>query len=857
MGRPPFGQGDETRDDDGDAGRFPWMDSLVRWWRRVSSHGSRGVTRRRLAIGGGVILAGLVAAALAFGPVVRSRVAKEAERRNLDLSVGSVRPGFFAVELGDVRVRLRGVDGVEASLASVRVDLTAGLSVGGVSVHGGDLRIEGEPEDLLDALRRFRKAKEPSSAPRSDHRTALEATNLDVSWKLPSGVDLRATGVRASRTDDELRAGFDRLTATRARDAVHVTNADVALGTDDVLRSLHVASVLYEQLPSPRAPEAAPAQASTAEPSPPKDLPATAEASKTIVRTSSAVAAKPAPKPAADAPSSFDKIFSLPDLHAMRGRIASLARSLGDRLPAGSKIDVDGLAVKLDVGGEAVSFGPAPLSLARDGDLVRVSFKSDAADASGAADAHGPATKPPPTKAEGTPLSVEAVLPLGAGDVTARLSGGPVSLALLGVREGTKGLFDVGRGTLEGKGELSLSAAADALTFDGQIALHGLSVRHARLSPEPLRGIDLSVAAHGVLDDGGHLRVDDAELAMGALHLRAHGTIEETDDHLALGLSFDVAPASCQALVDSAPRGLLPIVQTTRMDGTFGATVRASFDTRDLDKLALEYTIDDRCRMTEVPRELSREHFREPFTHRIYHPDGTTGETTTGPGSADWTALEDISPFVVAAVLTTEDGAFYKHHGFNHGAIRNSIAANLKARRFVRGASTITMQLAKNLFLSREKTLSRKIEEVILTDYLEQVFSKDEMMELYLNIVEFGPDVYGVTQAADYYFGRRPADLDVTESFFLAMLLPSPLRYGKLHDKDEVPESWMRHLQALLRIAAKNGKIADAELETGLGERVFFWHPGDPKPTSRTPLRDPRDPPRDPYENDAEWQPVH
>ena len=115
---------------------------------------------------------------------------------------------------------------------------------------------------------------------------------------------------------------------------------------------------------------------------------------------------------------------------------------------------------------------------------------------------------------------------------------------------------------------------------------------------------------------------------------------------------------------------------------------------------------------------------------------------------------------MIAAVLTTEDGAFYKHHGFNHAAIRNSAAANLKARRFVRGASTITMQLAKNLFLSREKTLSRKIEEVILTDYLEQAFRKDDMMELYLNVIEFGPDVYGVTQAAEYYFGRKPEELE-------------------------------------------------------------------------------------------------
>ena len=134
-------------------------------------------------------------------------------------------------------------------------------------------------------------------------------------------------------------------------------------------------------------------------------------------------------------------------------------------------------------------------------------------------------------------------------------------------------------------------------------------------------------------------------------------------------------------------------------------------------------------------------------------------------------------------MLTTEDGGFFRHHGFNTCAIRTALIANIKAGRFVRGASTITMQLAKNLFLSREKTLSRKLEELILTDYLEQTFTKDEMMELYLNVIEFGPDVYGVTAAADHYFGRTPAELNLAECLFLASLLPQPLRYHHLRER--------------------------------------------------------------------------
>jgi hypothetical protein len=531
----------------------------------------------------------------------------------------------------------------------------------------------------------------------------------------------------------------------------------------------------------------------------------------------------------------------LPDLHAVRARIAAVAATVGKRVPDGSKVDIGGLSVKLDVGGEPFAFGPGPFTMERTGEVIRLTFTSEKVGAA------------PEDKPSGTPLSIDAELPLGTGDVTARLSGGPVSLALLGVQEGTKGLFDVGKGMISGKGQLVLSAAGDALTFDGAIALRSISVKQPRLSPEALRGIDFAVSARGLLDDAGRLRVDDAQLDMGALHVRTHGTIEETRDHFGVALAVDIAPAACQALLDSTPQGLLPLVRSARMTGTFGATSRVVFDTRTIDKLALDYTIDDRCRMAEVPPDLSRDRFTSEFTYRTYHPDNTPSETTTGPGTPAWTDLDNISPFMIAAVLTTEDGAFYKHHGFNHAAIRSSVAANLKARRFVRGASTITMQLTKNLFLSREKTLSRKIEEIILTDYLEQEFRKDDMMELYLNVIEFGPDVYGVTRAADFYFGRKPEELNLPESFFLASIMPTPLGYGRLRDKGAVSEGWMHHLQTLMEIAAKRGTISRAELAEGLAQPIVFVKPEDPRPEPRKPVTGVR---KDPYEEDSRWQPL-
>jgi hypothetical protein len=381
---------------------------------------------------------------------------------------------------------------------------------------------------------------------------------------------------------------------------------------------------------------------------------------------------------------------------------------------------------------------------------------------------------------------------------------------------------------LEGRGE--------SLTFDGEIGVRGLSVQDRRLASEVVRGLDLSVGARGVMSDKGEVRIDDAEASMGAIRARLHGGFEQTGDHFSTAMDFELPTASCEALLGSIPTALLPTVRGAQMTGTIGGSGRIAFDTRRLDDLALDYGIEDRCKMVDVPDELAKERFGRPFVHRIYTHDGKLTDETTGPDTSNWTDFDHISPFMQAAVLTTEDGAFYHHHGFNHAAIRNALLANLKARRFLRGASTITMQLAKNLFLTREKTLSRKLEELILTDYLEQAFSKEEMMELYLNIIEFGPELYGVTAAADHYFGRRPDELNLAESLFLSSILPQPVYYHRLYDRGEVGESWMRGIKARMEIAERTGKINAAELQEGLTEENVFHKPNAPRPPPRPPV---------------------
>jgi membrane peptidoglycan carboxypeptidase len=147
-----------------------------------------------------------------------------------------------------------------------------------------------------------------------------------------------------------------------------------------------------------------------------------------------------------------------------------------------------------------------------------------------------------------------------------------------------------------------------------------------------------------------------------------------------------------------------------------------------------------------------------------------------GPSNSDFRPLQAIPQRLQYAIMTSEDGAFFYHRGFLPDAIRESLIKNIKERRFARGGSTISMQLVKNLFLTRNKNITRKVEEMLITWLIEseRLVSKERMMEVYLNVIETGPMVYGVNEAAHFYFAKDVSKLTLAESFFIASIVPKP-----------------------------------------------------------------------------------
>lgn len=176
-------------------------------------------------------------------------------------------------------------------------------------------------------------------------------------------------------------------------------------------------------------------------------------------------------------------------------------------------------------------------------------------------------------------------------------------------------------------------------------------------------------------------------------------------------------------------------------------------------------------------------------------------------------------------LCSAEDATFRRHHGFSEYHIRNSIRADMEQGRFVRGGSTITMQLAKNLFLGREKTLSRKLQEVFLTWRLEQWLSKDRILEIYGNIVELGPGVFGFNSAGMYYFGKPFPELSVRETAFLVSILPGPSVYHRFGVRGEVPQYWNSYIDRLITICGNRGWIGRTQVEQALGDTLVFPGP--------------------------------
>ncbi len=348
--------------------------------------------------------------------------------------------------------------------------------------------------------------------------------------------------------------------------------------------------------------------------------------------------------------------------------------------------------------------------------------------------------------------------------------GGKVNIPFLQYRWNAEVAFDTVRFSV---GE---QQATDGLVaIAGNAALSGLEVNHRRIAAEKVRFGD------GSLDYSIRIGKDYYELDSTTTVLFNGLSVNpylryrpKPSKHVTLAIRKPDFPA--QELFSALPPGLFHTLEGLQTRGNLNFLLYFDADLKRPDSLTFSCELDR--------RDFSITHYgstffgmiNDTFTYTAYERGVPVRSFIVGPANPAFRQLDQISPYLRNAVLNSEDGGFFQHRGFLADAFRESIITNIREKRFARGGSTITMQLVKNVFLNRNKTIARKFEEVLIVWLMEnlQLSSKERMFEVYLNIIEWGPLVYGAQEASQYYFAKDVSRLNLAEAIFLASIIPRP-----------------------------------------------------------------------------------
>ncbi|KAA8477584.1 transglycosylase [Arcticibacter tournemirensis] len=231
-----------------------------------------------------------------------------------------------------------------------------------------------------------------------------------------------------------------------------------------------------------------------------------------------------------------------------------------------------------------------------------------------------------------------------------------------------------------------------------------------------------------------------------------------------------------QHVFDSFPIGLFESLEGMKVAGKLQYSLDFFLDAAQPDSVRFSSTLQPQGFRILKWGKINLQKINSPFIYTPYEYGKPMRDIKIGPENPDYTPIDQIAPELRNAVLTAEDPSFFSHRGFVEKSIRRSIATNFKEKAFKRGGSTISMQLVKNVFLNRQKTLARKVEEILIVWLIEnnRISDKRRMFEVYLNLIEWGRNVYGIGEASRYYFDKSPSNLNLGESIFLANIIPRP-----------------------------------------------------------------------------------
>lgn len=365
----------------------------------------------------------------------------------------------------------------------------------------------------------------------------------------------------------------------------------------------------------------------------------------------------------------------------------------------------------------------------------------------------------------------------------------------------------------------------------------------------------------GDLSSGIEWRLEDIELAVGASSSisaraggRLSGKVEVHGSKISLlGLDADLSldKVSCQDLAQLVPHALLGPVRAMTLKGVLKPSLQLKYvspsrapkesSTSDFVQVKVN-ELSRRCAFEGMNLELSPSPrvtrkgrrvdlsdvlwLNDPFTFTIDPQYSGSRSVQVGPETKDFVPYEELPSYVGGAMYLTEETGFWRGGALSIPLVTRALNTNLREGRFVYGGSTITQQLVKNIFLHRDKTLTRKFREGLIAARIVDSISKQRVLELYLNMIEFGPNIFGIQSAARYYFQKDARDINPEEAVFLAMLKVSPRRGEKWKKRGRSPSfTWwkQRSIQIFERLVAEG--LLTSSRARGAAPFILLWSP--------------------------------
>lgn len=372
------------------------------------------------------------------------------------------------------------------------------------------------------------------------------------------------------------------------------------------------------------------------------------------------------------------------------------------------------------------------------------------------------------------------------------------------------------------------------LRIDGSAAIQDLLVNHPKIASMDVAIPKARLDYHWVVSERS-VALDSTSVAqLNAIKCSPYLSYTNEKEKI-YALRLKIPKTKAQDFIASLPTGLFRHFEGMETMGNFSYSLDFEYNDHKPKQLVFKSKLNpDGLKITRYGEaDLSK--INAPFVYRAIENGRLSSPITVGPSNPFFTPLEAISPYLQKCVLTSEDPSFFNHKGFIGEAFRQSIEKNIRTRKFARGASTISMQLVKNVFLTREKTLSRKLEEILLVYLLEnnRVSSKARMLEVYFNIIEWGPNIYGIGEASAFYFGVPPSDLNFGQCLYLATIIPKPKGFMYRFDAQQQPKAFARRQHDFLtrlmlrrNLITENDTIGNGSLRlTGVAQMYLRQKP--------------------------------